>query len=569
MPRYWRLPCAVIAVTGAFVAGCGSNPKATLPAPIVSQPSLEAQPQPPPPPVPDPIAALVAQSEQQVAEGEKQLALGHLTEARVAFNRALDILLGAPQGARGEPRLREAFDRLVDQISGLEASALAAGDGFAEKSYEPASIDELLSTSAFDGPAPAAPELTRAVEDDLASTVHDIPIDPNRRVLAYVQLFTGRLRDWIQTSLQRGTRYLPMIQSVFRAEGLPLDLAYVPLIESAFKPNALSRAKAKGVWQFMKQTALENGLRHDWYIDERADPEKATVAAAKYLRTLHKMFGDWHLALASYNGGPGRVQRALKKARVDDFWELSETSRFLPRETREYVPMILAAIIIARNPAQYGFAVEAEDPVAYERVTVPGATDLRRVAEWIGTPVNELQTLNPELRRLTTPVRAAAYDIRVPTGAASVVRERLLTAPPQEISAVMWHTVKRGDTLSTVARRFKVSRTELAEANQLTLRSRLRTGQELVIPRTPAPLVSARNLRSSPPAGVARATTGPATGRSARATYTVRRGDTLYSIARRFGMSVDALKAANGLRANRIVPGDRLSVGADRAASAQ
>ena len=149
-----------------------------------------------------------------------------------------------------------------------------------------------------------------------------------------------------------------MIQSVFRAEGLPLDLAYVPLIESAFKPTALSRAKAQGVWQFMRGTGLENGLEHDWYIDERADPEKATLAAAKYLKTLYRMFDDWHLAMASYNGGPGRVQRAIKRSRPRRLLgALTATTRFLPRETRDYVPMILAAVIIAKNPAQYGFDV--------------------------------------------------------------------------------------------------------------------------------------------------------------------------------------------------------------------
>ncbi len=145
-----------------------------------------------------------------------------------------------------------------------------------------------------------------------------------------------------------------MIQSVFKAEGLPLDLAYIPIIESGFKTNALSKANAKGPWQFMKATAVEQGLKHDWYVDERSDPEKATLAAAKYLKTLHKMFnGDWHLVLAAYNGGLGRLQRAMKKGRTEDFWQLSESSRYLPKETREYVPLILAAIVVAKNPVQY------------------------------------------------------------------------------------------------------------------------------------------------------------------------------------------------------------------------
>src|SRR2546430_13561374 len=175
--------------------------------------------------------------------------------------------------------------------------------------------------------------------DVCSSDLHDIPIPLNQRVLSYIELFQGRLHDFIEEGMKRGSKYLPMIQNVFRAEGLPLDLAYVPLVESAFKPNALSRVKAKGVWQFMTGTALENGLRRDWYIDERSDPEKATVAAAKYLRTLSGIFnGDWHLALASYNGGPGRLQRAVKAARIDDFWKLAEKPKVLPRETREYVP---------------------------------------------------------------------------------------------------------------------------------------------------------------------------------------------------------------------------------------
>lgn len=561
MLRYWRLPLAACIFASCSLVACGSNPKASVPAPRLTPPQevvraldVPAQPKP------DPVTQLMTQADVHFAEGEQQLAQGHLMEARAAFDRAIDIFLTAPQGARQEPRLRDAFERMVDRIGALEASALAAGDGFAEQSYEPASIDELLSVSAFDGPAPAtAPELTRAIENDLASTAHDIPIPAHDRVLAYVQLFTGRLRDWIQTSLQRGSRYLPMIQNVFRAEGLPLDLAYVPVIESAFKPNALSRAQAKGVWQFMKDTALENGLRHDWYIDERADPEKSTLAAAKYLRTLHRMFGDWHLALASYNGGPGRVQRALKRANLSDFWDLSESTRFLPRETREYVPMILAAIVIAKNPSQYGFDIQPEAPIAYERVTVPGATDLRRLAEWIGTPVDELQSLNPELRRWTTPVRAKTYEIKVPVGLAVTVEQRLASAPPSEFSTVRWHTVRRGDTLNSLARKFKVSRAELAAANQLRQNAALRSGMDLVIPRSPAPMVSARNLRRTEPVA-AEGDVAVAASDTTRSTYTVRSGDTLYGIARRFGLSVDALKSLNNLNANRIVPGDRLNI---------
>ena len=222
-----------------------------------------------------------------------------------------EVLLESPYGARSEPRIREHFDRLVDRISAYEITALTEGDGFSEKPSEPATIDELLALSLFDKPAPT-PELTQAVKSDLESTSHDVPIPLNARVLSYIELFQGRLRTFITEGLARGSKYLPMIQNVFRAEGLPLDLAYVPLVESAFKPNALSRAKARGVWQFMRGTALENGLRHDWYIDERSDPEKATLAAAKYLKTLNGACSAatgiwrWRRTTAARDGCSGR-----------------------------------------------------------------------------------------------------------------------------------------------------------------------------------------------------------------------------------------------------------------------
>ena len=355
------------------------------------------------------MGLLIETSQKHFTDGQRELQLGHLERAKAEFDQALDVLLESPYGARSEPRIREQFDRLVDRISASEITTLGEGDGFSEKPTEIAALDQFLDASTAETPA-AAPEVARAVQTDLASTAHDIPIPLNPRVLSYVELFQGRLRPFIEEGLTRGTKYLPMIQSVFRAEGLPLDLAYVPLIESAFKTNALSRASAKGVWQFMRTTAIENGLRHDWYVDERSDPEKATHAAALYLKKLHDMFdGDWHLALASYNGGPGRVQRAMQRTGVDDFWSLCNKARRLPRETREYVPMILAAIVIARNPQGYGFDVQPDQPIESETLQLPGPVDLRRVAEWTGASIDTIQGLNPELRRWTTPLRGNGY----------------------------------------------------------------------------------------------------------------------------------------------------------------
>ncbi|PYR33274.1 MAG: hypothetical protein DMF93_25610, partial [Acidobacteria bacterium] len=394
---------------------------------------------------------------------------------------------------------REHFDRLVDRISTYEVRALATGDGFTEKKYEPATIDELLALSTSIGTPPATRELKAAVQSDLENANHDIPIPLNQRVLSYIELFQGRLHDFIEEGMKRGSKYLPMIQNVFRAEGLPLDLAYVPLVESAFKPNALSRVKAKGVWQFMTGTALENGLRRDWYIDERSDPEKATVAAAKYLRTLSKLFnGDWHLALASYNGGPGRMQRAIRAARLDDFWSLAAKPKLLPRETREYVPMILAAIVIARNPSQYGFDFEPEPPHAYDRVTLPRPVDLRRVAEWTDSPIDEIQALNPELRRWTTPVKATHYELKVPVGTAGIVEAKLADAPPADLASLKYYTVKRGDTLPLIARKLHVNKADLAEANYLSATARVGAGQKLMVPHEATVLMAARTDRPVP-----------------------------------------------------------------------
>jgi len=392
----------------------------------------------------------------------------------------------------------------------------------------------------------------------------------NEKVLAYVELFQGRLRPFIQDGLDRGGQYLPMIQNVFRAEGLPLDLAYVPLIESAFKTNALSVKSARGVWQFVHATALENGLRHDWYIDERSDPEKATKAAAKYLKTLSRIFdGDWHLALASYNGGPGRVQRAMKRTGRDDFWELSSNKRWLPRETREYVPMILAAMVIARNPAQYGFSFTPSSPMPRETVNVSGPLDLRRVAEWTGTPVDTIEQLNPELRRWTTPVRGAAYTLKVPEGTADTLEKRLNETPESDRVALNWHTVKSGETLLTIARKLRVSRGDLAEANYLSVKARVRPGQKLITPREPATLMAAQPDRPTPPLEprptVERASlvSAPDTSNEpevVRRVYKVKRGDTLASIAQRFDTSVSSIKTWNRLHTNRISAGQRLTV---------
>ena len=566
-----------ISLVAIVAAGCSTRTTAqfagaTAPGSVIQQ--TQPVPVPEPARLADPATELIAVSTLAFEAGQRELELGHLDSAKAHFNRALEVLLESSFGGRTEPRVRDHFDQLVDRISAYEVTALAQGDGFAEQHYESASIDQILAISTFEIPAPSA-ETTQAVTSDLQAIVHDIDIPLNAKVLSFVQLFTGRLKSYLEEGLNRGMQFLPMIQDVFRAEGLPLDLAYIPLVESAFKPSALSRAKAKGIWQFMSGTALENGLTHDWYIDERAEPEKATRAAAKYLKALHRMFdGDWHLALASYNGGPGRVQRAVKRSGRPDFWKLTATSRYLPRETRDYVPLILASIIIARNPGQYGMNVQPFEPPPIETVTLSTAVDLRRIAEWLDMPVQTLQDLNPELRRWTTPVRATDYELKVPTGTGDLVRAYLAQSDPDDLAPLNWHTVRKGETLATIAKKLKVNRTDLAEANYLSTRAKVATGQRLIIPREPALLV-ARTDNPAPDTesrqvDVTLASTAPEAAEPAQASliYRVKRGDTLFSIAKLYRTTVASLKTWNRLGSNSIRVGQRLTIFTQRTATA-
>jgi membrane-bound lytic murein transglycosylase D len=561
MPSLPRL--SVLAALGLCV-GCSAHvPPSISPAPPSSLPvetvaasvghAVEV------PLSPNPAADLIAQADREFSNGQQELSLGHLVAAREAFDRAVDTLLTAPGGARSSPDVSADLDRLLDRITALEAQALHDGDGFTEARSTPAVIDALLS-AAVDPPKPAA-TTEEMVANDLAETPHDLPIPLNARILSDVELWRGTLHDVMQDALDRSVRYVPMIDEVLKTEGLPLDLAYLPIVESGFKPTALSRAAAKGLWQFEADTGHENGLDLNWFRDDRSDPEKATVAAAKYLKWLIDQYsGDWFMTLAAYNAGIGRVDAAVKRSKLTDYWALSGSSRYLPRDTREYVPMVLASILIARNPTRYGFEIPAVSSLAYERVTVPDAIDLGVISEWAGVPVEQLRDLNPELRRATTPL--GRHDLKVPVGTAPTIEARLATADPSVFarSQFQWHTVKRGESLSSIARQAGVRTANLASANGLASGAQVQVGQQLMIPRATAsptlgthrPAVATSTAAASLPnaGGAANAST----------TYRVRPGDTLYSIARQFDTTVDTLKHLNQLSTDVIVVGDKLTV---------
>jgi membrane-bound lytic murein transglycosylase D len=300
----------------------------------------------------------------------------------------------------------------------------------------------------------------------------------NEPVLKYINAYRGtRSRDFTE-ALARGGRYLDHMQKVFVEEGVPAELAYVALVESEFKTDAVSSARASGLWQFMPRTGKHLGLAQDSWVDERSDPEEATRAAAKYLKYLHNRFDDWNLALAAYNAGEGTVQKAINRHGTRDFWTLVERRAF-SKETREYVPKIHAAIKVAQAPESYGLEVELEDPLKGEALPTEESVDLRVVAECAGTDLEELKLLNPGLRRLMTPTNRP-FELKVPEGTADEAAACLASIPANK--KVRLHVVRKGQTLSTVAKKYGTNAKTLAQANRISTKSRLSLGTELIIP---------------------------------------------------------------------------------------
>lgn len=503
-------------------------------------------------PVSDMTGDLIAAADALLARGLDQAKAGHLKSAREEFDKAVELYLVAPGGALSRPKLAEAYRRTLETIYLWEIEALAAGDGFTEARAEPAAIDEVASIEVET--TPASESGRRTAEEAIREEKNDFPVELNDAVLTCIDLYQGRLRDWFSAALARGGRYLPRIREILKEESLPQDLAYLALVESAFHPNALSRAKAKGMWQFIAATGKRYGLSQDWWVDDRADPEKATRAAAKYLKDLHVMFGDWNLAMAGYNAGEMNVQRGLRRYAVSDFWSLAKT-RALRRETKNYVPLIHAAIVVAKAPDRYGFDVAPESLPASEPVAVDGAVDLRFVSECTGATLDQIRLLNPALRRLATPA-GRSFELRVPAGTAAAVAGCLESTPPDKRVRFRTHVVAKGQTLSTIAGSYGIRTADLASANNMPLKRRLSIGMELIIPIDPRAAVATPRQVAAQPA----APDLPPPAGTVKLSYRIKPGDTLAGIASQFGTSIQALQSWNGLRGSRIVAGDSLTI---------
>ena len=504
----------------------------------------------------DPIPRLIAQADAHLATGMAEIKQGHLKSAREEFDHAVDLYLSAPGGAYANPTLAEAYRRTLEAIQAKELEALAAGDGFTETKVERAAIDDIGDLPV--GNAVPSDDSRRLAEEVLSQESNDLTITLNDEVLSCIDLYQGPLRDWFTSALARGGRYLPRIREVFASEGVPKDLAYVALVESAFKTSAYSRAKAKGMWQFIADTGKRYGLAQDWWVDERSNPEKATRAAAKYLKELHDMFGDWNLALAGYNWGEGRVSRWVDRTGAQDFWSLAEQAS-MPRETRNYVPMIHAAILVAKAPEKYGFEVTPEQELSYESVPVQGAVDLRVIAECAGTGLDSMQMLNPELRRLATPANRT-FDVKVPQGRGSSVRVCLDKLPADKRVTFRTHTIARGQTLASVARQYGTKVSDIASANAIdaSQSKRLAKGTELIIPIPRAPVPPPR--RAAPTAASPASEMADLSAGRTRIQYKVKPGDTLTAIAARYRTTVHELMSWNKLSGSQLATGNLLTV---------
>jgi membrane-bound lytic murein transglycosylase D len=543
MSMQWNrvlLPVCILLVLP--LAGCPSQPEGTPaanPAQALAPPLPPASPQQPAAPAPPAptaeqqrVRALIEQVDAAYARGEVDYRKGILGEAKVEFDRAVDLMLSSGIDIRTNQQLQDEFDRIVDQVNALEMEALKQGNGFVPK-------EEIT-------PAEAASDVTFAVDPnlvakataELATTKSDLPLVVNDYVATFINFFanTQKGHNTLLHSFQRSGRYRAMIQRVMADEGVPQDLIYLAVAESGFQPQAVNRrSRAGGMWQFMPDPFY--GLKRNAYVDERFDPEKSTRAYARYMKFLYDQLGDWYLAMAAYDHGAGNIQKEVAKTGYADFWELYRRHE-LPGETQNYVPEILAAIIIANNPTQYGFEdVTLDPPLLTDTVTIDYAIDLRLVSDLVGAPVDEVEALNPSLLRMVTPPDEP-FDLHLPAGTATLFEQRAALIPESRRNSWRYHPVVAGDTLESVAQEYRVSLAELAAANQLNSSESIAGMEALVVPVAPIAEPSARTRL-----------------------YTTRRGDTLVTIADRFGVSLSQLRRWNAIPTGiRVVPGRRLHV---------
>ncbi|MBI5441455.1 MAG: transglycosylase SLT domain-containing protein, partial [Deltaproteobacteria bacterium] len=458
-----------LACLAPLLPACSSTPSSSLsPAPVAVSGAGSAQAFP----APDPQQ----EASDRFHRGKAFSIAGDTACARLEFQAALDgfrtsMRPGNPGDLAFAGQLWESVRLYEDASSGDEE----------EPAPDPGKRDGLIAQEATASSADELALARKEIEEAGPSLAFDVPIVVNDAVLNAVAFYQFRTPKAFAAALQRSGRYLPLMREILRENGLPEDLVYVAMIESAFKSKASSRAAAKGYWQFISGTAKRYGLKTTREIDERSDPVKSTRAAAAYFRDLYEMFGDWHLAMAAYNAGEGRVLRGLQRTGARNFWELRDASA-LHRETRDYVPFFMASALIAKDPARFGFEVVPDPPLEFDVVEVPRPVELARIARELGVSAETLASLNGELRGRSTPRGVSAYPLRLPKGAGPVLAARLASIPAAPEVRDRRVTVRKGESLARFAARNKVSLAEVCAANDLSSKARLRKGTVLIVP---------------------------------------------------------------------------------------
>jgi membrane-bound lytic murein transglycosylase D len=509
-----------------LAAACASSPDPIRTAPIAEparQPSFQEWEQ-----------STRDWADDAMAEAQRLAADGNVAEAMMYADEALCLVFDTPPGYPIRQVYVDYLSQIIEATDELEALQQPFEEVFtpAEDLVILPPIDIVVDTS----------EIEETV-DESGLPKSDFPLVLNPTVEKFLALMgsQGEYHQRISVGLSRAGEYLPMIRSILETSGLPLDLSYLPLIESAFSLKAYSRARAHGMWQFISSTGRHYGLEVGSLVDERRDPVRSTEAAAAYLSDLYGEFNDWYLALAAYNSGAGNVRRAIRRSGSRDFWTLR---RYLPRETRNYVPAFIASVIVAKDPEAFGFTPPVEFEWNYDSVDVPDALDLEFMASKSGIDIEVLRELNPAIRRDLTPAKTTTA-LRLPIGTAESARQVLASHPSTDWAPRMIHTVRSGESLYTIARKYGSNVSAIQQANGLR-RSLIHPGQNLIVPRFGTEHTAQTRQTYSA---------------SASGTYKVQRNDTLWDIARGFSVSVESLCSVNGLSRNSIIrPGQNLRI---------
>lgn len=439
------------------------------------------------PPRPTQLELRLLQAEERYQTGRRLYQQGEYGAARKEFDVALDLILDRRIGASdAEARLRteQRLDALVTAIHRYDREGLGAGENDQEPRYDASPLDEIL-TMTF----PIDPKLKYKVREELRATVSQLPLEQSDAVLSFINYFSSeRGRRTLIAGLQRAGRYRPLISRILDEEGLPQELIHLAQAESGFLPRAVSRKQATGMWQFVQFRGREYGLMQTGYTDDRLDPEKATRAAARHLRDLYNQFGDWYLAVAAYNCGPGVVEKAVQRTGYADIWELRNRG-VLPRETSNYVPIILAMVIMSKNAKDYGIdGVMPDAPLEYDTVDMTAPTHLTLVSDLTGRPAAALQELNPSLLKNIAP---AGHSLRVPKGSGTTLQAALDAIPAKGRLTWRAHRLEPDESLAIVAKRHRLPESALTALNQSAA-----TGDLVLIPTAVSAAPTAAKSRS-------------------------------------------------------------------------